>query len=347
MKVGIASGRPEAADVLRRTVMQTSWHHVTWTATTGTEVVEHCLRDPPDLVLMDLHLSDTDAIEATRQITERTPCNVVIVTDSIAANAARVFDAMGRGAIDAVELPNTDHDLARTTEPLLAKIATIARLLGEKAGRPQPRPQPPTPGATARTLVAIGASAGGPPALAALLGALPADFPAAIIVVQHMDAQFAQGMAAWLGAQTKLPVRVAAPGDRVLAGTVLIAGRDEHLVFTSRDRLGYVRAPQPAIYRPSIDVFFQSVLKHWRGTTMGVVLTGMGRDGAAGLKAMRDRGIHTIAQDETSSAVYGMPKAAAALDAAVEILPIERMAARLVQAIGPGPEALGLPASRS
>jgi chemotaxis response regulator CheB len=163
-----------------------------------------------------------------------------------------------------------------------------------------------------------------------------------VVIVQHVDAQFALGMAGWLGEQTTLPVRTAASGDRLTAGTVLLAGRNDHLVLTSPGRLGYTREPTQSVYRPSIDVFFDSVIKHWRGDAVGVLLTGMGRDGAAGLKAMRMRGLYTIAQDEASSAVYGMPKAAAAMDAAVDILPVDAIGPRLAQALTLLPASSGL-----
>jgi two-component system response regulator WspF len=183
-------------------------------------------------------------------------------------------------------------------------------------------------------LVAIGASAGGPAALVRLLAALPKDFPAAIVVVQHIDAHMAEGMASWLDGQCDLPVRVAAEGDRPAAGCVLIAETSDHLVLRSPYRLGYVPEPREMVYRPSVDAFFQSVVRQWRGEAIGVLLTGMGRDGALGLKALRDHGFHTIAQDQATSAVYGMPKAAAALGAAVDILPIDRIASRLIVLVG-------------
>lgn len=187
---------------------------------------------------------------------------------------------------------------------------------------------------TATSLVAIGVSEGGPPALVALLRDLPADFPGALIVVQHVDAPFALGAAGWLREQVARPVRVAVDGERVTAGTVLLAGRSDHLVLTSSDRVGYTCEPRHAACHPSIDVFFHSVIAQWRGDAVGVLLTGMGRDGAAGLKAMRTHGLYTIAQDEASCAVYGMPKAAAALDAAVDILPLDLIASRLIDALG-------------
>jgi chemotaxis response regulator CheB len=179
-------------------------------------------------------------------------------------------------------------------------------------------------------LVGIGASAGGPAALAALLGGLPKDFAAALIIVQHVDAHMAPNMADWLTQQSPLPVRVAVEGDRPVVGSVLLAATDDHLVFKTSERIGYTPDPRDYVYRPSVDAFFQSVSRLWRGDAIGVLLTGMGRDGALGLKALRDQGRHTISQDEASSAVYGMPKAAARIDAAVDILPLNRIAGRLV-----------------
>ena len=166
-------------------------------------------------------------------------------------------------------------------------------------------------------------------ALVEVLENLPADFPAAIVIVQHVDQQFTPGLADWLGQHSRLPVRLATAGDMVTAGEVLMASTLDHLVFKNAHTLGYTPQPVEYVYRPSVDVFFQSVVKYWRGLAVGVLLTGMGRDGAKGLKMMREAGHHTIAQDRISSAVYGMPKAAAALEAAVEILPLNQIAPTL------------------
>ena len=182
-------------------------------------------------------------------------------------------------------------------------------------------------------LVAIGTSAGGPGALAKILGGLVPPFPAAIVIVQHGDEKLAAGMAEWLALHSGLPIRLAAEGERPEAGTVLIAGTSEHLFMRPGARLGYTPDPRAAIHRPSVDVLFESISRVWRGDAIGVLLTGMGRDGAVGLKALRDAGHHTIAQDQATSAVYGMPKAAAALQAAVDILPLEGIAARLMRLV--------------
>jgi chemotaxis response regulator CheB len=240
---------------------------------------------------------------------------------------------MGAGALDAVNTPVLEHasngDGARA---LLAKIETIRRLIGAGAAK---KPSAPVaravrhPAQHCNYLVGIGASAGGPAALAKVLADLPADLNAPVIIVQHVDPQFAEGLANWLNGQTPLHVRLAREGDRPQAGTVLLAGQENHLVFASATRLVYERHPADCAYRPSIDLFFRSADQFWPGDVIGVLLTGMGRDGAEGLRALRSRGHHTIAQDRSSSAVYGMPGAAAELHAATEILSLDRIGPRL------------------
>jgi two-component system response regulator WspF len=211
----------------------------------------------------------------------------------------------------------------------LRKILNIGWLIGQR-GRVEKTIEAPLRQASQRQgLVAIGSSAGGPAALETLLKALPENFPAAIVLVQHVDQVFAAGMADWLSSESRLPVRLAREGEPPQPGTVLLAGTNHHIRLQKNGTLAYTAEPVNEIYRPSIDVFFESVARFWNGDTVGVLLTGMGRDGAQGLKMMRQQGWLTIAQDQQSSAVYGMPKAAAAIDAAVEIQPLERIAPRL------------------
>jgi PAS domain S-box-containing protein len=264
-----------------------------------------------------------------RIMASRNPCAILVVTSSVGANAWRVYEAMGAGALDAVDTPTLGGGPdADANHPLLTKIDQIGRLLEKPVA---PRPRVGTPGRDCVVpLVAIGASAGGPTALATVLGKLPAEFGAGIAVIQHVDKAFAAGMAEWLNGQTVLTVRVAAEGDRPRAGEVLLAATNDHMHVLPGGTFGYTPEPAGTPYRPSVDVFFHSVVEHWRGSAIGVLLTGMGRDGAIGLKAMRAKGYHTIAQDAATSAVYGMPKAAAALDAARVILPLGRIADELI-----------------
>jgi two-component system response regulator WspF len=337
MKIGIVNDLPMAIEALRRTLAPNRAHQIIWVAHNGAEAVEMCANMTPDLVLMDLIMPAMDGVEATRQIMANTPCAILVVTSSVGANSSRVFDAMGDGALDAVDTPEPDaHDSQGSTVRFLKKIDKIAGLV--KSG-------PFIPGADPtrniriisqpERLVAIGASAGGPAALAKLLSGLPKDFPSAIVIVQHVDQCFASGMADWLNENSSLPVRIAREGDRPAAGSVLLAGTNDHLTFKSADRIGYTPEPRELIYRPSVDVFFESVGALWPGEAAGVLLTGMGWDGAKGLKALRNKGHYTIAQDQASCVVYGMPKAAASLGAAVDILPLESIASRLVDAFKP------------
>lgn len=236
------------------------------------------------------------------------------------------------GALDAVNTPALGIGNPQTAAaPLLRKIQNVGWLIGQRDNRGKVQVVPPKAGGARQRLVAIGASAGGPASLAVLLKQLPASFNAAVVLVQHVDEVFAAGMAEWLASESKLPVRLARDGEPPIPGQILLAGTNNHIRLLRNGSLVYTAEPRSFVYRPSIDVFFESVANYWRGDAVGVLLTGMGRDGAQGLKQMRERGFLTIAQDQASCAVYGMPKAAAAIDAAVQILSLEKIAPRLAE----------------
>jgi two-component system response regulator WspF len=254
-----------------------------------------------------------DGVEATRQIMSQSPCAIMMVTASVNRYAGNVLEAMTYGALDAVNTP------ADGSASLLQKIATIAKLIGKSSqGRYFHKSLPP--------LILIGASTGGPQALVKILSQFPQDFHAAVVIVQHLDAQFAPGFAAWLNEQIPLSVEIASTGSRPQPGKILLAGTNHHLVMNSYLSFDYDEQPSNCAYHPSIDVLFQSAANHWTGQGIGVLLTGMGRDGAQGLKLLRAAGWHTIAQNRETCAVYGMPKVAVELKAAVEVLPVDAIA---------------------
>jgi two-component system response regulator WspF len=337
MRIAIVNDVMIAVEAVRRVVIGSSGHQLAWVALDGEDAVARCAADTPDLILMDLIMPKMGGVEATRRIMATTPCAIVIVTANVDDNSSKVFEAMGAGALDAVntpvlESPASYPDGANGAAALLAKIETIRKLIGAAPpNRSWSSPIQPAENhnGSSGPLVVIGASAGGPAAVAKVLSQLPADFSAPIVVVQHVDSQFSQGLADWLDCQTPLQVRLAQGDDRPSPGVVLLAANDNHLVFESRTRLSYTRYPLESSYRPSVDVFFKSVASFWRGEVIGVVLTGMGRDGAEGLRALHEKGYYTIAQDRATSAVYGMPKAAAELQAATEILPLEQIGPRI------------------
>ena len=331
MKIGIVNDMPLAVEALRRALSGDPGHQVIWTAKDGAEAVALSTKERPDLILMDLLMPNIDGVEATRQIMSSQPCPILVVTANVGVNAGRVFEAMAYGALDAIDTPYLGTgDPRKNAAPLLKKIHDIEqRLRQDKTVVLEEEAEAVLPSKHPVGLIAIGASAGGPGALATVLESLPKNFKSALVIVQHIDEMFVNGMADWLNHHSIIPVRLAKEGDRLEAGVALLAGAGEHLVLKNSNRLGYTPEPRHSVYKPSIDVFFASVCKHSDGKAVGVILTGMGADGARGLKQLRDKGYYTIAQDEATSTVYGMPKVAAALGAAVDILPIHSIAPKL------------------
>jgi two-component system chemotaxis response regulator CheB len=179
-------------------------------------------------------------------------------------------------------------------------------------------------------LLVVGASTGGPTALATLLKGLPNDFALPVLVVQHIASGFLPGLVSWLQTASALPLRVAAEGESILPGQVYFAPEDRHLVVLARGMLGTHLAPPVSHVRPSATVLFKSAAQVYGGEVAGLLLTGMGDDGAAGLKAIHDMGGPTLAQDEATCVVYGMPRVAAELGAVDHVLPLEKIAVALI-----------------
>jgi two-component system response regulator WspF len=340
MKVAIVNDSRAAAEVLRRILSEAPGFEVIWTAYSGEEALHLALADRPDIVLMDLIMPGLDGAETTRLIMERAPCVILVVTATTVGNRSLVFEAMGYGALDAVNTPTLGPggDMAGA-EPLLQKLRTVARLVEpahselQRSGAPRRPPTRPAADNSRLPIVAIGASTGGPQALAEIISHLPEDFPAAVLVAQHVDHQFVPALVDWLQHHSALPVRLAHDKEPVAARTVWVAGSADHLVYGDDGLMRYTAQPRETPYRPSADVLFASLAGSHRALRIGVLLTGMGRDGGEGLLAMRSAGALTIAQDATTSVVYGMPKAAVELKAAAEVLPLAAIGPRIVDAV--------------
>jgi two-component system response regulator WspF len=340
LRIAIVNDLALAITSIRRVIEHDGAHSVAWVARDGLDALARFAADEPDLVLLDLVMPHLDGVQTTKRMRERSRCPILIVTAQAGRSSGQIFEAMGHGALDVVNLPVLTGSPAESGRELLQKIARIERLQG---GRPAPArtatpsgsAAAPPPAARRRPpLIAIGASTGGPKTLATVLAPLPRSLKAPVVVVQHIDAQFAPGLVSWLDSQVALPVRAAEAGQAPQAGTVLIAVSNDHLVLRADGRFAYQAEPLEEPYRPSVDAFFASLVKHWRDPGVAVLLTGMGRDGGKGMLALRRAGWHTIAQDEASCAVYGMPKAAVELGGAVEVLPPEAIARSLGQRVG-------------
>lgn len=333
MKIGIVNDLSMAVETLRRVVTADNRHEVVWTAENGKIAINKCAEKVPDLILMDMIMPVMNGVESTRRIMKLSPCPILIVTASVGGNSALVFEAMGAGALDVVATPIKEAEDGAGAQELLQKIERIGKIIGIKdKPRPKPLVKPVKLDVKAQEgpcLIVIGCSTGGPQALLEVLRELPRDFPGSVVVVQHMDQQFTQGLADWLNTQLALTVRVMKEGERPLPGTVLIPSTNNHMIMHPNKSLGYSEEPKKNFYHPSADVFFNSVARHWRGRCIAVLLTGMGRDGAEGMLALHQQGHMTIAQDQKSSVVFGMPKAAIELGAAREILPLDLIGVRI------------------
>lgn len=333
MKIAIVNDVLLITEALRRVLANTQEHEVIWTASSGEQAIQFCTENRPDLILMDLIMPGMDGVEATRQIMQQTPCAILIVTASPEDNTSMVFRALGAGALDVTATPVLSGSAAADAT-LLAKIKTVGKLItaDQPANGIAGRPAVP-PAASSQhdidTLVAIGASTGGPIALARILRSWQPPANATAVIVQHIDQAFSSSFANWLASQIDFPVDVVEDGSQLLQGRILLAKTNDHVTLDSTFRLRYRAKPVNYPYRPSIDVFFHCVAQQWKKKAVGILLTGMGRDGAAGLLAMRKAGHLTIAQDQETSAVYGMPRAAAETGAAKMILPLEKIGTML------------------
>jgi len=333
MRIAIVNDLSLAVEILRRIVLDSAVHKVAWVAQTGEEAIRKCEVDTPDLILMDLFMPDMDGVEATRRIMYASPCPILVVTATMEDHAGKVFEAMGHGALDAINTPmmGSGESARESRDALLKKIGIIEKLSCNSQVSPMKRQSKGTCSLKVSSLIAIGASTGGPKALAEILSRMPANLGAGIVMAQHVDGEFSAGMAKWLDEQSPLSVRLAEEGACPCRGTALLAGKNDHLVLTSSLDLAYIKEPVATPFRPSVDVLFKSVAAHWPSMGIAILLTGMGRDGAEGLKMLHRVGWHTIAQDEATSVVYGMPKAARDLGAASEILPIDQIAPAILR----------------
>ncbi len=300
----------------------------------GTEALAQLTKVAPDVITMDFNMPGMNGAEAVRAIMATRPTPVVMFSAHTRQGAKETFDALAAGAVDFVTKPagEISVDLSRIAEELKQKLTAAA------VARPRPAMTlPPMRSSSTniqRTSLAgglprlcvIAVSTGGPAALSELIPALPADLRCAVAVVQHMPAGFTAALAERLNAASAVSVKEAAVGDRPLPGTVLIAPGDRHLEFDDRGQVVLTDGPLVNGCRPAADVTMLSAVKVYGRRTLGLVLTGMGKDGAAGALAIKKAEGKTCAQDQATSVIYGMPKAAVEAGAIDEVLPLADIA---------------------
>jgi two-component system response regulator WspF len=348
MQVGIVNDLRVVAEALRRIVANTPGFSVAWVAHDGTAAIAQYRDKPPDIVLMDLIMPGLDGAQTTEAMMKIRPCAILVVTATVVGNRELVYAAMGKGALDAVNTPDAASEVS--VAELRRKLTTVSRLVTSAHKHPDAQPSGPfsrqSSNMLPRTagdermpaLIGIGASTGGPQAIATILRGLPQNLNAAVVIVQHLDRQFVPGLERWLQRESKLPIRLAVDDEPIHRGGVWLADSENHLTVRGTSsgslRITYTEQPTDAPNRPSVDVFFES-LAQLRGVhRCGVLLTGMGSDGAEGLLSLHRVGAPTFAQDAESCVVYGMPAVALKLGAIQNSTKLADMSLRLMEFAG-------------
>jgi two-component system, chemotaxis family, protein-glutamate methylesterase/glutaminase len=316
---------------------------VVGTASSGEEALEAVERNRPDVVTMDVHMPKMNGLDATRRIMETCPTPIVIVSGiADVTSKANAFRAVEAGALAVLETPfgpgHPEHEGA------VAELIRIVKLMSEvRVVRRWPRLRPAdvargilpseiqfsTAAGTQPRLVAIGGSTGGPPVIQTILSGLCKEFPMPVLVVQHMAAGFTRAFVEWLAQSLPLPIEVAGPGQRVVPGRVYVAPEGLQMAVGKHGQVSLHKDEPENGLRPSVSYLFRSIAGSYGRDAIGILLTGMGKDGAAELKLMKEQGAVTIAQDRESCVVHGMPGEAIRLGAATYVLPPEKIRAAL------------------
>ncbi len=318
-------------------------------AANGREALERVTQLRPDLITLDVRMPVMDGVETTRQIMAYQPTPILVLTASLSRYDIDItFQMLDSGALDVMEKPAMGDSAALERArvalirkvKLLARVKVVTHLRGRRkvVQEAQVEPiRPPTPARqphTGMSVVVIGASTGGPRVVQQILAGLPANFGAAILVVQHIAQGFSVGMVEWMRTHLALPIRLAQADEVLQIGNVLVAPDRLDMTFDHNGKIKLSEHPL-LLQRPSIDITMQSVAEIYAAQSIGVLLTGMGRDGAMGMRAIRRAGGYTIAQDEASCTIFGMPKAAIDLGVVEAILPPDKIIEVLINRVAP------------
>jgi two-component system chemotaxis response regulator CheB len=345
IKVLIVDDSQVARMTLREILCEDPEIQVVGTVSNGKEALRYfeIFETKPDVVTMDVIMPEMDGFEATRKIMETHPLPIVIITSSYKPEEVeKTFQAMEAGAVTILEKPGAisrqesreSFEKLRKTIKVMAGVKVVRRWPREKM---EPVPPPTRPeidtSADIRILV-MGASTGGPVAFQQVLSMLPTDLPVPIMIIQHIGAEFIEGMIQWLQKTTGLPIHLAQNGQHMLPGHVYMAPDNLHMGVKKGEIIELSLSEPEEGLRPSVSYLFRSAAATYGKHAVGVLLTGMGRDGGQGLKVMKDAGAHTIAQDESTSMVFGMPAEAIKLGGAQYILPLRKIPGKILRILG-------------
>ena len=322
IRVLVADDSELFRELLARVVAADPGFEVVAVAADGNQAAAEAERLKPDVITMDLNMPDADGFSGIARIMAETPTPILVLTAN--REEAVGFRALSLGALDILEKPQAATDLEEYGGLLRSRLRLLAgvKVIRHVRGLRERIDAAPRRRAARAELVVIGASLGGPRALATLLRGLPKSFRAPVAVVQHIADGFTEGLASWLASEARLDVHEGEDGEALEPGKILLAPTGRHLVVG----VGFVRlsdAPPVDTFKPSVTPLLLSAARAYGARVCGVILTGMGRDGAEGLKAIKEAGGPTLVQDEATSAVFGMPRAAIELGAVDRVLPLE------------------------
>ena len=355
IRVLLVDDSPLALVVLQRLLAASPDIQVVGTATNGRDALDLIPHLQPTLICTDYHMPKMNGLEFTQQVMALYPRPILVVSSAVggSSDTDRVFALLAAGAVDVFSKPRGGPEAdAEAAEQFIKKVKIVAGVV--VWGRPLKAGAVPVKAATVPTtaasparalsgaarkgrapqIIAIGASTGGPPALQTILSQLPGDFPLPVLCVQHISAGFLPGLVSWLAAQCQVKIQIASPGEIPQPGIVYFPVENTHLVIDSKGRMQASGEPPLGGHRPSVTVTFRSVAAYYHDAAIGVLLTGMGRDGSDGMLELAQVGALTIAQDEASCVVYGMPKDAIDRGAARMVLPSGAIARALMEASG-------------
>jgi two-component system chemotaxis response regulator CheB len=352
IRVLLVDDSPLVLEIVRRMLASTPDIDVVGTAMNGVEALERVPRLCPDVLCTDLHMPHMDGLKLTRAVMAQHPLPILVMSASVQPSQQHtIFTLLEAGAIDILAKPQggLEADFAAMAPELAYKIRVLSgvKVFCRRPAGPGNSPQAPSPlplpapsgdrpiwSDRRPRIVGIASSTGGPQALETLLGALPVGFPLPILCAQHIAQGFMAGLVQWLAGRCALPVRTAREGDLPQPGCVYFPPDDRHLEIDDQGHLRCSASTLPGGHRPSADRLLHSLARGFGADALGVVLTGMGDDGAQGLLAIHQAGGRTIAQDKASSVVFGMPASAIALGAAQSVLSLDAIAPSLLQVVG-------------
>lgn len=328
IRVLLIDDSPLALAVMKRIISSSPDIDVASEFRSAKEALEKLASIDPDVICTDLHMPEMDGLEFTRQVMEKFPKPILVVSVSVERSSENAFKLIEAGAVDLFSKPRGEMEAGfkAHADEFLSRIRVLSgvHVFRRFARRPGPGKMPhlaSRPGSRRPEIVAIGASTGGPQALSLILSGLPRDFPVPVVCVQHISDGFLAGLMEWLKGSSALEVRKAVEGERPVPGRVYFPEEGYHLIVGKDGRFAYSREPFNP-HRPSITVTFNSLAEYYGGGVLGVLLTGMGSDGAEGMRSIASAGGGTIAQDEATSVIFSMPRRAIELGGASEVLPL-------------------------